>query len=59
MDFMTGIGEVMHITWIEDFLKWINMRKKFEKQILDHNIEKFSLIVRTDLDMFASAKILT
>ena len=35
------------------------MKKGYKKQILDHNVEKFNLMVRADLDMFASAKILT
>ena len=35
------------------------MRKGYKKQILDHNVEKFSLIVRDDIDMFSSIKILT
>ena len=35
------------------------MRKGYEKQILDHHIEKFSLIVKDDIDMFSSTEILT
>ena len=35
------------------------MRKGHEKQILDHNVKKFSLMVRADLNIFASAKTLT
>ena len=35
------------------------MRKGYEKQILDHNIEKFSLMVRDDIDMFSSIETLT
>ena len=57
--FTTGIEEAMHITWIKYFFKQTNMRKGYEKQILDHNIEKFSLMVKVDLDMFSSAKTLT
>lgn len=57
--FTTGIEEVMHITWIQDFFKWTNMRKSYKKQILNHNVKKFSLMVRADLDMFISAKTLT
>ena len=49
----------MHITWIKDFFKRTNIRKSYEKQILDHNVEKFSLMVRADLDMFSSAETLT
>ena len=57
--FTTGIEKAMHITWIKDFFKRTNIRNSYEKQILDHNIEKFSLIIKADLDMFASAKTLT
>ena len=57
--FTTSIGEAIHITWIKDFFKRTNMRKGYEKQILDHNIEKFSLMVRANLDMFSSAETLT
>ena len=35
------------------------MRKGYEKQILDYNVEKFSLMVKADLDIFASTKALT
>ena len=35
------------------------MRKGYEKQILDHNVEKFSLMVKDDIDMFSSTEILT
>ena len=49
----------MHITWIKDFFKRINMRKSYEKQILDHNVEKFSLMVRDDINMFSSTETLT
>ena len=49
----------MYITWIKYFFKQTNMRKSYEKQILDHNVEKFSLIVRADLDMFSSSETLT
>ena len=34
------------------------MRKGYEKQILDYNVKKFSLIVRANLDMFSSAETL-
>ena len=34
------------------------MRKGYEKQILDHNVEKFSLIVRDDKDIFSFTEIL-
>lgn len=49
----------MHITQINNFFKQTNMRKGYKKQILNHNIEKFGLIVRVDLDMFSFAKTLT
>lgn len=35
------------------------MRKGYEKQILDYNVEKFNMIVTADLDMFSSMEILT
>ena len=57
--FTTGIREAMHINWIKDFFKRTNMKKGYEKQILGHNLEKFGLMIRADLDMFSSAKILT
>ncbi len=57
--FTPGIGEAMHITWIKDFFKQTNMRKDYEKQILDYNVEKFSLMVRDDIDLFSSTEILT
>ncbi len=57
--FTTDIGEAMYITWIKDFFKRTNMRKGYEKQILDYNVEKFSLMVRDDIDLFSSTKILT
>ena len=57
--FTTGIGEAMQIMWIKDFFKRTNMRKSYEKQILDHNVEKFSLMVKDDIDMFSSTEILT
>ncbi len=49
----------MHITWIKDYFKQTNMRKGCEKQILDYNVEKFSLMVKDDIDLFSSTKILT
>ena len=49
----------MHITWIKDFFKWTNIKKGYEKQILDHNIERFNLMVKADLDIFASIETLT
>ncbi len=35
------------------------MRKGYEKQIPDYNVEKFSLMVRDDIDLFSSTEILT
>ena len=35
------------------------MKKGYEKQILDHNVEKFSLMIRDDINIFSSTKILT
>lgn len=35
------------------------MKKGYEKQILDHNVEKFNLIVKADLNMFFFAETLT
>ncbi len=35
------------------------MRKGYEKQILDYNVKKFSLMVRDDIDLFSSTEILT
>ena len=57
--FTTGIEDSMYITWIKDFFKWTNMSKGYEKHILDYNVEKFSLVVRANLHMFASTKTLT
>ena len=57
--FTTGIREAMYITWIKNSFKQTNIRKGYEKQILDHNVEKLSLMVRADLNMFAFTKRLT
>lgn len=35
------------------------MRKDYEKQILNYNIGNLNLIIRDDLDIFSSTKILT
>ena len=32
------------------------MRNGYKKQILDHNVEKFSRMVRDDIDMFSFTK---
>lgn len=58
MGFTIGIEEVMHIIQINDFLKQINIRKNYKRQILDYNIKKFSLIVRDNINMFFFIKIL-
>ncbi len=34
------------------------MMKSYKKQILDHNFEKLSLMVRDDIDMFSSTETL-
>ncbi len=57
--FITVIGEAIHIMWIKDFFKRTNMKKSYEKQILDHKVEKFSLMVRDDIDIFSSIETLT
>lgn len=56
--FITSIKKTIHITWINDFFKQINIKKGYEKQILDLNIEKFNLMIRANLNMFSSTKIL-
>ena len=43
----------------QKFFKQTNMTKDYEKQILNHNIEKFSLIVRDDISIFFSIETLT
>ena len=35
------------------------MKKGYEKQILNHNVEKFSLMVRDNINMFSFTKTLT
>ncbi len=35
------------------------MRKTYKRQILDYNVKKFSLIVKNDIDLFFSTKIIT
>ena len=57
--FITGIEETIYITWIKDFFKRTNIRKSHEKQIHDHSVKKFSLMVRANLDIFSSAETLT
>ncbi len=59
LGFTTGIGKVIYIIWIRDFFKQNNMKKSYEKQILDYNVEKFSRMVKDDIDLFSSTKVLT
>ena len=59
MGFIIGIGEAMYITWIKDFFKQTNIKKSYMRQILDYNVEKFSLMVRDDINIFSFTKILT
>lgn len=40
------------------FLYQMNIRNDYKKQIVDHNVEKFRMIVRDDIDMFLTTKIL-
>ena len=49
----------MHIIWIKNFFKQTNIKKGYKRQILDYNVEKFNLMVRNDIDLFSSTKILT
>ena len=35
------------------------MKKGYEKQILNHNVEKFSLMMKDDINIFSSIEILT
>lgn len=49
----------MHIIYIKNFFKQINMKKNYKKQILDPNIKIFSIIVRDNINIFSSTKILT
>ena len=35
------------------------MKKDYERRILDYNIEKFSLMVKNDIDIFSSIEIPT
>lgn len=49
----------MYITQIKKFIKQINQRKNYEKQILNYNVKKFDLILITNLNMIFSTKILT
>ena len=48
----------MYIIWIKDFFKETKMKKGYKKQILDYNIEKFILIIRDNINIFSSTKIL-
>lgn len=57
-DFTKNIKKAIYITQIKDFFKCINIKKRYKKQILDYNIEKCSLIVRANLNIFFITKIL-
>ena len=35
------------------------MKKSYKRQILDHNIEKFSLVIKDNINIFLFIKILT
>ena len=35
------------------------MRKNYKRQIFDYNIEKFSLMIKDDINLFSFTKILT
>lgn len=59
MSFIAGIKKRMHIIQIKNFFKQTNIKKGYKKQILDQNIKKFNLIVRDDLNIFSSTRILT
>lgn len=56
-NFTTGIKKTIYIIWIKDLFKQTNMRKGYKRQILDNNIDKFNFIVRDDINMFSSYKI--
>lgn len=56
--FITSIEEAMYVMQINDFFKWMNMKKSYKKQILNHNVEKFSLRVKDNIDIFSSTKTL-
>lgn len=47
----------MYITQIKNrFKQTTNIKKDYKKQILDHNIKKFNLKVKNNIDMFFSTK---
>lgn len=48
----------MYIICIKDFIKQINIEKAYKKQFLDFNIEKLSLIIRINLNLFFFVQIL-
>lgn len=53
-----SIEKAIYMTWIKDFLKQTKMKNNYKKQILDHNVKKFSFIIKANLSMFSSTKIL-
>lgn len=57
--FTNNIKEAIHITQIKIFFNQTNMKKSYKKKVLDHNIEKFSLMVRSNLNIFVFAETIT
>lgn len=43
---------------IKDIFWQTNIRKDYEKRILDCNVNKFSLIIKDDMNIFVSIKII-
>lgn len=58
ISFTIGIGKVIHITQIKNFFRQTNINKSYKKQILNHNIKKFNLIIKANLNMFSFIKTL-
>lgn len=57
-DFIISIKKIIYITWIKNLFKQTNIKKDYKKQILDYNIKKFSLIIKSNFNMFFHTKIL-
>lgn len=57
--FIIKTREAMYIILIQDFFKQIIIKKDYPKYNIDHNVEKFNLIVRVNLDIFFFTKTLT
>lgn len=53
------IKKAIHFTWIKSFFEQTNMKKGYEKQILDHNVKKLNLIVRSNFNIFSFIETLT